>query len=428
MTDPWPGMEILALDGESVTTTGARWSFDADGSIHADQRVGCARPLLRLRVPPGRFTVEGPRFVRDDLVATVRDDAVVVFCAARPTEIGIEPLFPPDHVARHRGRFLALDDVGGCGVFPLRPRLRTSLRRVRLAVGDEVWIGAFPPRHPSVLRQSQEIAHEGRPTRFPEGAHPSSELIADAARHCHVFALHAYFWAACEPGDRPRIGRYAGRRCSWRTRRHAPACPERFAAVRDAVRASGMEFVVYLSPQHSRATDLCAEMQRVVDEYGVDGLYLDGVARDLPTLDRVVRSARAILGPRRVLYLNATDQPFGTPRVYAPFVDARCDFVLRGDAGRGGLARDTFLRRAVSGRAISNAVGVWCHYGSSGRPVLREQAPGADDVRAAVRAGARLWRRAQAWGEPGAPAGSDIAAFDTAYAAARAANVHVRFG
>jgi hypothetical protein len=338
----------------------------------------------------------------------VRDDSVLVLRARRATEIAVEPRFDPAHVARHRGRWMALDEHGGFGVYPLRARLSTRTRSLRLAAGEEAWIAAFPPRRPSALREAQHVAHEGRPTPFPDGAYPGDGVIEDAAAHCDVFCLHAYFWKACDAADRPRIGRYAGRRCSWHTRRHEPEDAERFAALRDAVHAAGMEFVVYLSPEHSLAPDIDAEMVRVVEEYGVDGLYLDGVSSDLVTLGRTVRRAREIVGPDRVLYLNATNQPFGTPRVYAPFVDAQCDFVLRGDSGRGGLSRDAFLRWAVSGRNISNAVGMWCHYGSAGRPVLRERMPPEDDIRAAHAAGVRLWRRSQAWRE----AGDDPAAFD----------------
>ena len=387
MTDPWPGMAVLSRSDDEVVTTGAVWRF-AGADAEAFQRIGVERPLVALRGI-------------DACERNVRDDSVLVLRARRATEIAIDVRFEPTYRARHRGRFMVADDHGGVGVYPLRPRLVTRTASLRLDAGEEAWISAFPPRPRSPLRESQRIAHEGRPTPFPDGAYPGVGVIAESAEHCQVFCLHAYFWRACDPADRPRIGRYAGRRCSWRTRRHEPDDPARFAELRDAVREHGMEFVVYLSPQHSRAPDIEFEMERVIEEYDVDGLYLDGVAADLPTLYRVVRRTREILGPRRILYLNATDQPFGTPRVYAPFVDAQCDFVLRGDAGRGGLSRDTFLRYAVSGRNISNAVGVWCHYGSAGRPVLRERMPGADDVCAAQAAGATVWRRSQAWREVG---------------------------
>src|SRR5262249_37303584 len=74
-----------------------------------------------------------------------------------------------------------------------------------------------------------------------------------------------------------------------------------------------------------------------------------------------------------------------------PFVDAWADFVLRGDAGRAGLARDVFLRRCVSGWNTSGAVGLWCRYGSSGFPP-RDVAPPQGDVAAALAAPRPLWR------------------------------------
>ncbi len=405
-----------------VTTTGAVWTLARDGTLEATQRIGCARPLLRLRAArgddPWDVVAEGdtPAFVRGALEVRVRDDAVLELHARGAQHVCVEPLFAPEYTARHRGRRLVLDEAGGAGVYPLRARAVTRDGPVRVAPGDDVWVGVFPPREATPWRALHGLAHEGRPAPDPDGPYPSHALAAEsAAAGCAVFCVHAYLWSESDPRDRARIGRYAGRPNPWRTSRHDPTDPRRFAALRDAVRAAGMEFVVYLSPQHSRAPDIVAEMRRVVREHDVDGLYLDGVAHDLVTLDRVVRAAREVLGPRRVLYLNASDQPFGTPRVHAPFVDARCDYVLRGDAGRGGLRRDTFLRFAVSGRSVSNAVGVWCHYGSAGRPVLRERMPPPDDVRACLAAGALPWRRAQAWRE----AGDDPAAFDAVVTAAR---------
>ena len=387
-------MSVVSRTDDEVMTTGAIWSFDGDVA-EAHQRIGVERRLVTL-------------LGIGECERRVRADSVLVLRARRTADVAVDLSFRATYRARHRGRWMAADEAGGIGVYPLRPRLMTRTSSVRLEAGEEVWISAFPPRPPSAVRQSQRIAHEGRPRPYPDGAYPGRDVIEEAAAHCHVFCLHAYFWRACDPADRPRVGRYAGRRCSWRTRRHEPDDPVRFAELRAAVRERGMEFVVYLSPEHSRAPEIETEMERVIAEYDVDGLYLDGVAEDLPTLDRVVRRTRELLGPQRILYLNATDQPFGTPRVHAPFVDAHCDFVLRGDAGRGGLSRDTFLRYAVSGRHLSNAVGVWCHYGSAGRPVLRERMPSADDVRAARAAGASVWRRSQAWRE----VGDDPAQFD----------------
>ncbi len=391
-----------------VTTTGAVLRFDGSGVLHVDARLPDSRPLARVHVAaPGAPVVE----LHTDEVqlrfghvrATVRPDSVVQFSAEKPLELRVEPLFPPEYRARRRGSRLVLDRRGGIGVYPLGPRTTTA--------GDEVWVAFFPPRPPSPQRMAEPLAHEGRPRPFPAAAYPGPEVIDSAARHCRIFALHAYFWAAAAPADRPRIGRYAGRRASWRTRRHEPADRERYDELAQRVRAAGMQLVLYLSPQHTRASDPLREIERVLEEYAPDGLYLDGVAYDLRTLDRVVRHSRRLLGDRRLLYLNATDQPFRSVRVWCPFVDAWADLVLRGDSGRGGLSRDRFLRYAVSGRNLSNAAGHWCHYGSAGRLLPRDAPPPGDDISAALDHGVRLWRRGQAW----AAGGHDLSRFDDAY-------------
>jgi len=374
----------------------ARFAFDERGGIEAFSRIPDERAVFRARVagPPRAWT------------ADVRDDGVLVVAARAATHVRVESLVDAAYDEAKSGRRVVLDERGGFGVYPTRAG--GGPETFALRAGDELWLAVFPSRRPSAVRATQQIAHEGRPRPFPRAAYPSRDVIDDAARHCHVFALHAYFW---ESGPRRfdlRAGRYALRRRPWTTARHVPSHPGHFARVKDDVRRAGMKLVVYLSPKHSTAPDLFDEMRRVLDEYGVDGLYLDGLGGDFRANDAVVRRARAILGPERILYLNASDEPFGTPRVFCPFTDAQADFVLRGDAGRGGLGLAKFLRFAVSGASTSGAVGAWCHYGSSGRVPLVERAPSARDVDAALAAGARLWRRS-VWGAKA------LAEFDARY-------------
>ncbi len=387
-----------------VVVDAARFAFDASGWIEASARIPAERPVFLATIEDGprdAWNVESSkRLRRGDVDAVARDDGVLVLRALRRTRIRVEAAIRPIYDESARGRRLVLDERGGLGVYSTRTGGGPTTYDLR--VDDELWLAVFPSRRPSPLRETQQIAHEGRPRPFPDAAYPSREAIEDAARFCGVFALHAYFW---ESGPRRldlRAGRYALRRRPWTTARHVPSHPDRFARVRDDVRRAGMKFVVYMSPRHTTAPDVFDEMRRVLDEYAVDGLYLDGLRRDgtrgdFRANDAAVRRARTVLGPDRILYLNASDEPFGTPRVFCPFTDAQADFVLRGDAGRDGLPLERFLRFAVSGRGVSNAVGVWCHYGSSGRPVLVERAPSARHVDAALAAGARLWRRS-VWG------------------------------
>jgi hypothetical protein len=394
----------------TLVVDGARFDFDDAGRVSATARIPMERPVFRASGfdgPRERWRVDGEtRLRRGALGATIRDDAVLVLRATAPTRVRVESAIRPEYDEEKSGRRLVLDDAGGFGVYPSRPGGGPTDYRLR--AGDELWLAVFPARRPNPNRLAQQIAHEGRPRPFPDATYPSTDVIEDAARRCHVFALHAYFWKSGPRRLDLRAGRYALRRRPWTTARHVPSHPDLFARVQDDVRRAGMKLVVYLSPKHSTTPDVFDEMRRVLDDHGVDGLYLDGLGGDFRANDAVVRRTREILGPDRILYLNASDEPFGTPRVFCPFTDAQADFVLRGDAGRGGLALDPFLRFAVSGRNVSNAVGVWCHYGSAGRPVVVERAPSAAHVDAALRCGARLWRRS-VWGADA------LAEFDARY-------------
>ena len=141
-------------------------------------------------------------------------------------------------------------------------------------------------------------------------------------------------------------------------------------------------------------------MERVLEEYEVDGLYFDGWCghrEDFRPGYHLMRRARAILGDR-ILYLHSSTEPFGTCRVYLPFVYAYADFVLSGEAGRSGLGLEEFLRYTVSQYQISNSVGTWCHYGSWGdEPGYHQIVPKTEHIEMALRNNVRLWWQTQAW-------------------------------
>jgi hypothetical protein len=210
---------------------------------------------------------------------------------------------------------------------------------------------------------------------------------------------------------KPKTGKYAGRPNPWLTDRHMPSDMKEFVRMRDEAHRLGMKFVVYLSPYYSTAPDIVAEMKRVIEEYQVDGLYFDGVSNDFRKSYRIVRQARQLLGDDGILYIHCSTDPLGSARVYCPFVDTYADYILRGEAGRADLSLAQFLRWTISGRNISNAVGYWCYYGSTGKPGYVNQLPTAQDIQSTLAAGARLWRTAQSWSQSGA----DIGSFDQAY-------------
>jgi hypothetical protein len=262
------------------------------------------------------------------------------------------------------------------------------------------------------------MAHEGDHLKAP---YPSNALIRDAARFCQIFTVHsgweidAPVWSVNPPGSaypHPR---------PWETDRHVPADPAELARVRDEAHRSGMKFIPYLSPFYSNAPDLEAEMRRVLDEYGVDGLYFDGWVGhrdDFRPGYYMMRRARAILGDR-ILYMHSSSEPYGSCTVYPPFVFSYADFLLGGEAGRFGLEPEPFLRYVVSGHQISNAVGMWCYYGSwSDKPGYRFTVPTAEHIEMALRNHVRLWRTAEWWRRESTQ--DEVDRFDREYYAALA--------
>ncbi len=401
-------VERATCDGGAagIETTGASLTFRADGTIAARQRIPAARDVALFTL--GGVAAGPWRIERQDTAtvvlragaatATVRGDSVVILDAPRGTTLSARAAFAAAYHETERGRSILLDEVGGFGVYPVAPVADRGADATRspLPVTGATWLAIFPPRAADPAIETSPLAHEGRPQRLGRGlddAYPSRGVLEDAARTCRILAVHAYVWRAAPLAVRLRPGRHFLRRCEWRTPRHEPADPARFRRLLDDARALGLRVLLYVSPRHSTAPDIFGEMERILAEHAPDGFYLDEIADDLPTLDATVRRARAIVGPDRLLYLNAVAEPFGTPRVWAPFVDAHCDLVLRGSEGRAGLPLATFLRYAVSGRNTSGAAGHWCHYGGG----VVERPPTDEELAAARAAGAHLWRRSR-WG------------------------------
>ena len=386
--------------GLRVTTTGAVIEICALG-LSVAARLCRERPLFKLTTSfDAPWCVE--RSDRDACVLAnasqrlaIHADGLVSLSTVRPLEIALKPCLEPRFVVALDHSHLIADADGGFAVHaPDRP-LGWPQGLHGMGAGEALHLQLFPPRPIDRRRVGQGIAHEGRPRRGRE--FPSDELIRDAGRHCDVFALHGYFWREEDPAARPSLSRYRFRPCPWFSARHEPLDATELERVTRVTRESGMKFVPYVSPRYSRADDMMAELERLWSTFDFDGFYLDGLRGDFLEQRCFVKRLRDVIGPESVLYLNASDQPFGTVRLPATFVDAHCDFVLRGDSGRDGLSRADFLRECVSGRARGGHVGVWCHYGSSGLPLPFDRVPSVADQRAAHDAGVTIWRRSFWW-------------------------------
>ncbi len=406
-----------------ILTPGAQVILHADGVLNVRQRIGAERELLSCRLPehlspwrlalwtPFRCVLEG-----NGLELTIQGDSVLIFSPQQHMKLRFEGHFQPHYSQEAQGNRLLLDGLGGCGFFGI-PRRPTELDEGRpwklmchLARWDELWVSICPPRPRDEEKYFQSISHEGS----LEEPYPSNEIIRSAAKHCQIFTVHEA-WAADAPdwAENPPGANYTHPK-PWETDRHVPADPDEFARVRDEVHRLGMKFVVYLSPYYSNAPDIFAEMERVLKEYGVDGLYFDGLpgeGDDFRPRYYTMRRARAIVGDR-LLYVHSSVGAFGTCRVYCPFIRAYADYWLSGEAGRFGLELEEFLRYTVSQYQISNTVGMWCYYGSwSDEPGYHHIVPRTEHIEMALRNHVRLWRKTQAWSKfP-----EELARFDREY-------------
>jgi hypothetical protein len=417
-TDVLMGMRVEEVierpDSIRVTTTGAVVFLDNKGIVHCSQRIPVEREVARIVLPKAGLPlrVSGRSAFACTLTGTclllrIQGDSLLILKPQADIEVQFTGLFKSDYHAHKDGRRLFIDERGGFGLYPSAPKQTRSPAVDRppwgvayaLGGGEELWVSVFPPRPYNWERSFESLAHEGCDRPLEKHAYPSDDLIRDTARFCKVFAVHSYIWPG---GDKP----------PWLIPRFVPSDEARFLHMRDAVRRSGMKLVLYLSPYYYRGDDLFGELRNLLKEDRTDGFYFDGVSMDFRKSYRFVRHARRILGNDRILYIHCSTDPLGSASIYCPFIDTYADFILRGEAGRGSEDRDRFLRWICSGYNISNTVGYWCYYGSTGAEGYVHKIPVPEDIDAALRNHVRLWRTVMAWVVIG---GGDVSRFDKEY-------------
>lgn len=433
------GIEDVSSDGGNVRilTPGARVELRGDGRLSVHQRIGHERELLATELDshfgPWRIEQATPFRVRlagAGPLITVQGDSVLIFEPLQGVRLTFALSFAPAYNEEAMGNRLLLDQDGGCGFFgvPARPTILgengPNGRSIDCHIGrwDELWVSVCPPRPEDSLRQSQSISHDILYDLYDDETmverYPSADTIREIAEHCQILTVHEEVWRdAPDWVDDPPGANYDHPK-PWETDRHLPYDEAEFARMRNEAHAHGLALVPYCSPLYCNAPDLYGEMQRVLDEYRVDGLYFDGWCghrEDFRPAYHMMRRMRSILGDR-ILDLHSSHEPYRTVRVYPPFVFAYADFVLRGEANRDGLPLEKFLRYAVSGRQISNAVGMWCHYGSMGKEGYHFVVPTTEDIQAARQNGVRIWRQTRMWRRYP----EELARFDREYPKTRA--------
>ncbi len=401
----------------TIETPGALVTLEPEGMLRIRQRIGADRELLRLHLDahyrPWKFGEQTPFrsvLVGNGLHITVQGDSVIIFEPQQNVKLAFEGRFPTAYHQEVRGNRLLLDSTGGCGFFGIPPRPTAFdaaadpwTVRCHLARWDQLWLSVCPPRAEDSRRRYQSISHDILYYLLKDDEmaerYPSRATLEKLAEHCQILALHEEIWRDAPAWVVDPPGANYEHPKPWETDRHLPFDEKEFARMREDAQALGLKVVAYCSPYYSNAPDIFAEMERVLNEYQLDGLYFDGWCSrrdDFRLGYDLMRRARALLGDR-ILYLHSSTDPFGTVQVYLPFVFAYADFCLRGEAGRAGKELDTFLRYTVSGHQISNSVGMWCYYGSTDASGYKFVVPTSAHIEAALRNHVRLWQQSRMW-------------------------------
>ena len=343
-----------------VTVTGAEFAFHpATGRIVATQRVGGRRavaevtaggPLTGLRVvssTPTECVLTCDRFT-----VGVQCDGLAVFSPHRELEFTVRSRIGGRWNRLRAGHLLAADGRGGFAVNPHVPAGTGRTARVRVAdpapdfvdiptgeignttflsgadpgwamtwtvsPGERLGVSVFPPRPfdaAGLRRANWGLTYRGTPT----------DAYRRAAPHLRAAVLWDFI---------PR-----GYGLSWDAE-FEPADPAEFRRHVAAIRAAGMDAAPYVSAYffHNREPeDYIAVVRRLAEEYGVTGVYSDGVpSSEWLVAYEEVRMLRAAL-PGGTIILHTTGQamnggpPLGAPDLLVPAVDTYATVTYRGE-------------------------------------------------------------------------------------------------
>lgn len=296
----------------------------------------------------------------------------------------------PEYSYAEGGNMLLLDPVGGCsqhiltsahpyGSVEVKPEPGISFTsrgwevRYMLPATRIVLTCVAPPRPFNHVQANHDrIVHHLIGKVLPDGVwypYPDDEAIQKFSRVGNILTLH--YWskgAGLYKGleIQSRNDMY-GRSAYWANRHPEPIDAQELQRVIHTAHTCGMRVLVYNSPLFFPGTgsEYLKELQREMEEYGLDGIYFDGISEDIIENYEIMKGARKLLGWDRLLYVHIPSVIQGSSYcegkyVFCPFIDTYADFTLR--AEHIDTFDDAVLRYSISGYNISNSIGFACNY------------------------------------------------------------------
>jgi hypothetical protein len=381
-------------DETKVTTTGAEYIFKktAPGEILCYQRLGQERLVstLTLNASLSDLTVDWKDDescflnVPDFRIMRVNADSLLLLSYGAPLKVTCRGNWVPEYSAVEKNNFIFVDEKGGTGVYPIPTSPNPELPELGLSFSTEGWqtsvsmqgeqrllVSVFPPR-PFDLEKSfnDRIVHYFfRESAKQWNPYPQNLEIEEYSKYGNILILH--WW---QKGKLTKAGMGIQSRedyikdVIWTNFYNEALDDGELRRVIEKAHQEEMKVLPYLSPVMfpGEPEELVRETASLIEKYGFDGAYFDGISNILRGY-AMMRGVRKAIG-RKILYVH-NPILIGNPKgnyVYCPFIDTYADYILRAEhvAARGAVPSFDwkYLRYTISGYNISNSVGFLCNY------------------------------------------------------------------
>ena len=386
-----------AADGRiTVVTTGARYVFDTNRSeIRAEQRIERSReaavwesslPLTELKVL--RHNAVDCVLANENVTFGIQCDSLVMVVPHRELVLTCRSRIGGKWNRLANGHLLVVDDHGGFAANPAAPL--GSGRVARVHVGRH-YAGIQPGR---IRPGAVDFANTAGDQTFLSRAKPGwemtwslspSERIGISVFPPRPFPWRESFefsWLLANRRDNP--AGYAARKrgpghvevlwdfiqrswaMSWGPR-HVPYDESVLRKHVAAIRKVGARSAVYMSPHwyYSRdAAEFAAEVRRLRETYGIDGVYYDGIpSQEWLVAYEVMRLTRQAV-PDGPIIVHNTGQPYngnpplGEPAIRIPAVETYATATYGGELVHGEGTDWPFLWYSASQYRKANCISV----------------------------------------------------------------------
>ena len=372
----------------TVRTTGAEFCFDrTTDSITVKQRIGIERELAVLKSENKSLSALKLYSKTDkEVILTTgnngisfgiqADGLLLVSAQGADAQLCVAPKIVGAWNRLLSGNLLVMDDVGGFTVNPAIP-LGTG-RTVRFSVNGEVDFERDEGDVNFISNAGKDwsaVYTVSSGERLGVTAFPPREYDWENSFDCiyaNVDAEHSLgteVWSNYKSQHGVKYGVMDYTEKAWGMSygtRYTPKNEENFKAHISAAKAADMVPLEYMSMYFWDGTldEYISEVARHKTEYGIEGVYTDG----LPPLDWLkayegVRRLRELF-PDGCIIAHTTGQsanggpPLATPEILIPAIDAYCTMTLRGELVSGEGKNWNYPRFVTSAYGASNAIGL----------------------------------------------------------------------